>query len=185
MLERTSSSIPFGGEKMSVPVVAWCPGCNAFIRAYLPITGEGATLVVKGEVHVTCPKCRQKASAPGGEFKVDREQMTRLSSKLTKQQADNLQGRLTKWRDAGMHPEVLQDIVENYAPELRGLVDFARKQPGSQTRVYLALLFVILMLLVKSCKLNVNVNLDINQLLDQICDEANEEVQRLPPDETT
>ena len=84
-----------------------------------------------------------------------------------------------------MHPEVLQDIVENYAPELRGLVDFARKQPGSQTRVYLALLFVILMLLVKSCKLNVNVNLDINQLLDQICDEANEEVQRLPPDETT
>ncbi len=159
---------------MGVSVLAWCPKCNEFVKSSLPITGEGATLVVKGAVHVTCPKCKQEATAPGGGFKVDREQMTRLSSNLTNEQADELRDRLTKWRDAGMPLEVLEDIIQQYAPELRGLIRYARKQTHGQIPFGI-LLFVLLMTLVQSCQAKV----DINRLLDQIREAANEEVHRL------
>ncbi len=105
-------------------ISAFCENCDGFCNPQLGnITGDGATLNVGGEVKGSCPKCGQTVSSPGGQFKLYGNEMMRVSSNITPEQASVFKDRLLKLKEAGVSEDTLKQIIQGYAPELVDMLD--------------------------------------------------------------
>ena len=149
---------------MSTQIPAYCPSCGAVFASRLLLSGDVSNLTLQGNKE-SCPFCGGMADTAEGVFDIAKDIISVISApRITHQMLSTFSVAVERAYAKKTPPEELIKTAEAIDPSLGKTI---RKICEIKKPYYFAGLLIIL-LVIKSCNLNLNVTLDVNQLIDQL-----------------
>ena len=150
-----------------------CRRCRKHFLVPNLIGGHGGILIMRGNT-TACPECGGPAEILDGDFELKNDRMIFLGGPpATKVILEGLEQIAAKARAEDLTAEEILAEVADISPELTKKLTSKKLGP--------AILILVLLLLVRSCSLDITV--DVNELIDQATGAAEtQEVERLYDD---
>lgn len=152
----------------SVPIPALCSSCGTlFASRVLRIQNGVKNTTLLGNKE-TCPKCGKLANIADGIFDVANNILSIVTApNITREMLEALGGVVKKAYEQKKSSEELENEIKKIDPSFGGII-----QKFGANKPILSFVFVVILILAKSCHFNadykLDMKLDVNELLNQV-----------------